>query len=407
VNILLINHYAGSPSMGMEYRPYYMAREWKKIGHNVLIVSASYSHLHSKNIQLKKIYEKHNIEGVDYFIIKTPVYMGNNYKRFINIFAFVWRLYTKAKIIAEEFNPDIVISSSVYVFDIYPAKKIAKISNAKLIYEVHDLWPLAIIEYGGFSKWHPLILVMQKTENFAYKNADIVVSLLPNALEHMVEHGLSREKFVYVPNGVVIEEWKRNDKIPDDISELISRLKNNNKLILGYAGNHGIANALEAVIHAMKILENENVALLLIGHGPEKENLIDLSKKLNLHNIHFINSVPKEIIPSLLERLDILYIGLRNRPVFRFGISPNKLMDYLMAEKPIIQAIKSGNDIVSDTGCGISVEPENPEAIASAVRKLISLPVEELKEMGKKGRNYCVSKHDYKILANNFVKLMQ
>jgi glycosyltransferase involved in cell wall biosynthesis len=78
-----------------------------------------------------------------------------------------------------------------------------------------------------------------------------------------------------------------------------------------------------------------------------------------------------------------------------------------MAEKPIIQAIKSGNDIVSDTGCGISVEPENPEAIASAVRKLISLPVEELKEMGKKGRNYCVSKHDYKILANNFVKLMQ
>ena len=45
MNILLINHYAGSPDLGMEFRPYYMAKEWQKAGHHVRIVGGSFSHL--------------------------------------------------------------------------------------------------------------------------------------------------------------------------------------------------------------------------------------------------------------------------------------------------------------------------------------------------------------------------
>jgi len=404
MNILLINHYAGSPSLGMEYRPYFMAKEWQKHGHNILIVAASHSHVRSKQFNMKENFEKHNIEGVNYLVLNSPAYEGNTFKRLVNIMTFVWRLSKYKEMIVSEFKPDVVIASSTYPFDIYPAKKITNISGAKLIFEVHDLWPLSPMELGGYSRWHPFIISMQRAENYAYRYADKVISILPNTLEYMVKHGLQPEKFVHVPNGATIEQWDISREIPDVVSKLINMLKKQDKILIGYAGSHGLSNALDSLLDAMKILEKENVDLLMIGQGPEKEKLVQRTKMLKLQNVHFIPSINRTLIPSLLDKLDILYIGLRKQPVFQFGISPNKLIDYMMAGKPIIQAIKAGNDPVSEAGCGISVEPENPVDIAIAVRRLISLSAQTLKEMGENGKKYCMINHDYKVISQKFLK---
>jgi glycosyltransferase involved in cell wall biosynthesis len=287
----------------MEYRPHYLSKEWLKNGNNVLVVASSYTHFRSKQFQLKQKFEKHKIEGIDYFIIKTPVYKGHTLKRVFNITTFVWRLVRCIKVLVNEFKPDVVIASSTYCFDIYPVKKISKISGAKLIFEVHDLWPLSPIQLGGYSKLHPFIMTMQRAENFAYKHADKVISLLPNSMEYMVEHGLKPEKFVHIPNGINTEEWNTNMEIPDHVSELIQMLRKQNKVLIGYAGTHGVANALYSLVDAMKILEKENVDLLLVGQGTEKENLIRHAKELKLQNVHFINSVPKIFIPSILNKI--------------------------------------------------------------------------------------------------------
>ena len=93
MNILLINHYAGAPTVGMEYRAYYLSREWQKFGHNVLIVTASYTHFHTKHLIIKNRFEKHTIEGVNYLIIKTPIYKGHSFKRILNILTFVWYFF--------------------------------------------------------------------------------------------------------------------------------------------------------------------------------------------------------------------------------------------------------------------------------------------------------------------------
>ena len=164
MNILVINHYAGAPSLGMEYRHYYLAREWQRSGHKVLIVTASYTHLRSKQFHLNKKVEKINVEGVCYIVIKTPAYEGNNYKRILNILTFVFRLKRNWGKIAKEFKPEIVITSSTYCFDIYSSRKIALLSGAKLVFEVHDLWPLSPMELGKISKWHPYINLMQRAE---------------------------------------------------------------------------------------------------------------------------------------------------------------------------------------------------------------------------------------------------
>ena len=405
MNILLINHYAGSPQYGMEYRPYYLAKEWANMGHRVAIVSASFSHLRSKQPNVKGNINKELIDNILYIWIKTPSYKGNNLKRILNMLTFISKLMSLSKRLSSQFKPDVVIASSTYPLDIFPAYLISRFSKAKLIFEVHDLWPLTPIELGGMPKWHPFIVVMQIAEDFAYKHADKVISILPKALEYMVSRGLDPKKFVHIPNGIDISEWQPlNTQLPEEHKEAIYKLKKEGKFLVGYAGSFGVANALDYFVKSATYLKNLPVVLVLIGQGPEKENLKKYVELNKLDNVIILPPVSKNLIPLVLNEMDILYIGLRKNKLFRYGVSPNKLFDYMMAGKPIIHAIEAGNDLVKESGCGISIPPEDPIAIAEAIKKLIEMSPTEREEMGKRGREYVIKNHDYKVLAQKFLE---
>lgn len=406
MNLLLINHYAGSPEMGMEYRPYYLGREWVKSGHKVYIIAASQAHVRTNQPNVKNDFQEEIIDGINYIWIKTPAYSGNSFGRIRNMFSFTRKLWIKSKFIAKSYNPDVVIASSTYPLDNYPARRISKFSKAKYIYEVHDLWPLSPMELGGYSKWHPFILLMQRAENFAYKNIDAVVSMLPKTKTHMISHGLNPGKFNYIPNGICPDEWNENNKIPENHKSILEKLKSEGNKLIAYTGSHGIANALDNFINAAEILKKEKVSFVLIGNGPEKENLKKLAKRKELNKVIFLDSISKDKIPDLLSYFDILYIGLKHQPLFRFGISPNKMIDYMMAGKPIIQAINAGNNMVKVAGCGISVEPDKPNEVVDAILKLLNLTREELKILGENGKKYVKENHDYSKLAEQFIKII-
>ena len=121
----------------------------------------------------------------------------------------------------------------------------------------------------------------------------------------------------------------------------------------------------------------------------------------------FLPPVPRQSIPELLTTMDILYIGLKKQPLFRFGVSPNKLMDYMMASKPIVYAIEASNDIVTECGCGLSVPPENPVATAEAIIKLTKMTPAEREALGERGKEYVLTHHDYKVLAKDFIRVMK
>lgn len=401
MNILLIDHYAGSPELGMEFRPYYMAKEWTKQGHQVLLIGATYSHLRKKQPQSGN----QNINGIDYYWVKTNAYKGNGIGRIISMFLFVYKLMFRLGKIYRRFKPDLVIASSTYPLDIYPARKIAKCYKAKLIYEVHDLWPLSPMELGGYSKWHPFIMVMQRAENFAYKYSNQVVSLLPNALEHMKEHGLAPNKFVYIPNGFDEEEWENNGKHRlCQHHEFLQKLKKEGKKILGYVGGHARSNALDFLLDAMKLVNNKEIVCVLIGNGQEKMRLKNRAIKEQIHNVVFLDPVLKNEIPALLADLDVLYIGWENNPLYRFGISPNKLVDYMLSGKPILHSVNAANDWVAVSGCGISVQAEDPKKIVKGIEHLFSLNWEILFEMGARGKEYVLQHFNYSILARKFIE---
>ena len=249
-------------------------------------------------------------------------------------------------------------------------------------------------------------MIMQKAENDCYKNVDAVESMLPLAEEHMKAHGLAAGKFYYVPNGIVLADWKNPTGLPEEHGILLNELHKKGKFIVGFAGAHGIANSLYAVIDAVALVEKQDVVLVLVGGGQEKNNLIKYTQKKKIDNVYFLPPVNKLAIPSLLKEMDVLYVGLQRQSLFRFGISPNKMFDYMMAAKPIIQAIEAGNNLVREADCGIDVEPDNKTEISKAILNLKAMSQEERIEMGENGRRFVLSHHTYQVLGKQFLDIM-
>ncbi|WP_276663086.1 glycosyltransferase family 4 protein [Syntrophomonas wolfei] len=408
MNILLINHYVGSPKYGMEYRPYYIAREWVKTGHNVTIVGASFSHLRSQNPVVQQSLTGEIVDGIHYEWIKTPSYEGNGIGRIRNMISFIIQLkfYLQKLMAIRKF--DVVIASSTYPLDIYPARMLKKKSGTKFVFEVHDLWPLSPKELGNIPAWHPYIMLMQKAENDAYRFCDKVVSILPCAKTHMVEHGLHPDKFVHIPNGISMDEWGQESKImPLEHKDIIMGLKKAGQFVVGYTGSHGIANSLHTLLEAAELCKKDKVAFIMVGKGPEKNKLEKEVDRRKLSNVVFLPPVNKNSVASILDMFDICYVGFQKQPLFRFGVSPNKLMDYMMAAKPIIYAIEAGNDPVREAGCGISVPPEDPAAVSEALRRLAAMSRSERENMGRQGREYVIKNHDYYVIAQRFLEVLK
>ena len=115
---------------------------------------------------------------------------------------------------------------------------------------------------------------MQWAENFAYRQADRVVSMLPNARQHLSDHGMAPEKFIYIPNGVAVAEWAdQAGPLPAPHREAVDRTRGQGRFLLGYVGGHALSNALDTLIEAAAALERQNVGIVLVGQGIEKDRL--------------------------------------------------------------------------------------------------------------------------------------
>jgi glycosyltransferase involved in cell wall biosynthesis len=404
MKILFESDLAGSRKYGMTHRIYQFSEEFIRRGHEVMIVGASYSHVRRENPIVKDIITKENINGIEYRWIKSPKYQRNGLDRVIHMIIYNFRLWKNAKKIANEFKPDIVIAAGVTPLDFIGCYRIAQKANAKVILEVGDLWPLTPIELGGYSRKHPFIQIMQQAENYAYAHTDGVVSLLPYAHEYMKKHGLRDKPFFYIPNGVVLSSI--NEIIPKSYETIIEQKRLEGKFLIGYAGSFSQANNIHSLIEAAQILNNSEfeIYFFLLGQGPLKEIIEQKIKDSKLKNITLLNALPKSQVLNFLIRMDALYIGFKKQSIYRFGISPNKIFDYMMAGKPIIQAIDAGNNLVKEANCGIYVEPENIDELISAILKLKSLTPEQRTTLGNNGKEYVIKNHSYDILANNYLE---
>lgn len=397
-NIWIINEYAGGPHFGMEFRPFYISRALQKLGYDVTIITASYSHLFKNLPEVNKKYEIQEIDGVKHLWIKVPHYSSSHSKkRILKWFVYTYSLFFLP--IKKLTKPNFIIVSPMQTMPIYPAYRWAKKFNSKLIFEIKDIWPLSVIELGNYSPKHPFIKFLKYFEKFAIQKSDAIVSVLPNYGEYLKDEGYNKN-FNYIPNGVDLEEMQNIKPINPLVEEKIP----NNKFIIGYTGTIGIANAMQYLIDAAILLkDNKNIFFVIVGDGGDKEKLMQQTN--NLDTILFLNAVPKQQVQSVLKKFDVCYMGMEEKSVYKYGISPNKIFDYMYSAKPILFCINSPNNVIELAHCGISVNKLEPGLIAEKVLQLYNMSKTDRENLGQNGKNFVMQNHTFDILAQRYDKL--
>ncbi|MGV8847335.1 glycosyltransferase family 4 protein [Tessaracoccus sp.] len=403
MRVVYIDHYAGSPTAGMEFRPHAMALEWAKVGVDTTIVAGTFSHLRKKNFPDAVPGQPYDVDGVEFRFVRTRAYEGNGLGRILSWTDFVVGGLRTARRMARTLRPDAVISSSTYPFDTWFAHRVARLSGARLVHEVHDLWPLTPIELGGHSPRNPLMMAMAAAEKFAYRRSDAIVSILPNIEPHVRALGI-QTPVVVVPNG--IDESAASHPAPDHFVELIRDLREKGHKIVGYAGGLTTSNAMDDFVAAMGVLRGESYAAVLIGDGLLRPDLERQAKDLGA-DVTFFGSLPKAQVHDALTQCDALYIGSKRSRLYEFGVSANKIFDYMLTGVPIVNAFASEHSPMVYAGTTVRAEAEDPESIARAIREAVSLTPQERRDVSAASIDYVRQHHSLKVLAATFLKVLR
>lgn len=402
--IWLINQYASTLETGIGGRCYYFAKYLAELGYDVYLFSASYHHLlrEAPKVSWSKGFKYEETDGFKYVWLKTPTYKNAHSKaRILNEFYFLLKIKQLSK---SNFNKPSAILYSTPALIPYPGVEfLAKKMKAKLVLDVRDLWPLTLIEMGGYSPKHPLIAYMQMIENSAYKYADAITSNWPYAIEYMKNHNASADKFWWIPNGFSIDEFSK----PEPLDRLFINAFPQAKFVVGYTGTLGKANALEALLDSAKLLkDNHNIAFVIIGKGKESEDLINQIRTRELDNVYYLGSVAKRAIPNVLSLFDVCYVGFLDITLYRYGSSLTKLPEYLASKKPIVYASNSPFQPIKDANAGISVKAERPDEIAKAILELYFMTDNQRKEISENGFRLAIEEYEYRVLTQKLEKIL-
>ena len=406
-SIWILNHYAITPDLPGGTRHFDFAKELTNRGYSVTIFASAFIHgiFEYRKLSKKEKWRVENYDGVNFVWIKTFPYKGNGIRRVLNMLSYFTSVEHIGKLSAKGDGapfkaPDIIIGSSVHPFAALAGYKLSCFYKTPFIFEVRDLWPQTLIELGKISSKNPFVVILRKLERYLYKKSDRIIVLLPRASDYIENLGVSRDKIIWIPNGVDVKRFSGVEESTNDFGK--------SKFIVSYVGSHGVANNLDTLIEAAKILQDKgykDILVRLVGSGAEKEHLIEKVQALRAKNVIFEDPVSKVNVPHALAKSHVLYFGLLGRNLFKYGISSNKLFDYLAAGKPIVFASNASNNPIEEASAGISVIPESPELVANAIIKLYNMRESERKKMGKNGEEYVKKKHSIPVLVDKLETL--
>lgn len=409
MKIWILNHYATrTPENGGGGRHYYLARELVKKGYEVMIIASGFSHYDYEETQQynKKGFSTNNVGGINYCWIKTFPYNSNSWRRIVNMLSYASKLY----LVGKNFErPDLIIASSMHPFTWISGYLLARRFGCRFVSEVRDLWPETAIQYDYFKRNSIPAIMLNQIEKFIYYRSEKIIVLLPGAIHYVSDQGISSDKVVYLPNGADEELYKfDNEEAEHLFNEYAKRypiLLEKGKFKILYTGSHGLVNILDLLLSAAQLISEQkmrDIHFILIGTGPEKDRLIETAKKMNLDNVSFADPVPRAVIPYILNRCADLCIELMPdiNLYSKFGVSPNKLFDYIASGKPVIMVGNPFDNLVLKANCGVVVKSEKPEDLVSAIIQCSQMDKTVLADMGNRGRQYFQQHHTYKSLAD-------
>lgn len=402
-SLLWVNQFALLPEDGGGTRHFELGRELVNRGWGVTIL-ASDLHLHSREYTQRpgsvdrgtKCFSR---DGVDIRWLWAARYEHNNWKR-------AWNWLTFYRSVVRDYAslqqpPDVVIGSSPQLFAAVAARTLARKAGVPFVFEVRDLWPESLVAAGG--KRGLAYRVLDRLATSLYRDADRIVVLAKGTRDYLVRRGVPAKKIVYVPNGVDVTAIRPSIDAAGD-----RHYADNRPFTLIYAGAHGPANGLEHVLDAAEALgPAANIRFMLVGDGPSKAMLRDDARRRGLTQVEFHDSVSKYALAELLGEADAGLMVLRDAPLFSFGVSPNKLFDYLAAALPVVCNVPGEvAQMLESADAGVQATDTSGRALADAIRTLAAMSIGDRERMGRSGRGWVEREHSREVLGEQLDKFL-
>lgn len=394
----ILNHYAQEPGRPGGTRHYSLARHLLPHGWETHIIAAGTEHNTGRQrIALPALSRGEAFDGIPFLWLWTPVHQGNGLGRIANMAA-----YTVQALVSPAVRrlppPDAVIGSSVHPLAAWAGAVLARRHGAPFIFEIRDLWPQSLVDMGHLAEGSLATRSLRALERHLCRRARRIVVLMPKAGNYLRTLGVTPGKIAWIPNG--FDRMTCPPPCPPQEHE---------EFVLMYFGGHGNANMLDMLFDALVLLRGRPLArrltVRLIGDGPLKPALMDRARREGLAFVRFEDAVPKSRIPALSAEADGFIVCLADLPIYRYGISLNKLFDYLAAGRPVIMAGNPVNNPVADARAGFTVKPE-PAAVAQAIAELVAMPMDARCRWGKNGRRHVEERYAYDNLARQLGALL-
>jgi glycosyltransferase involved in cell wall biosynthesis len=345
---------------------------------------------------------RENLDGVQLVWLRTMSYpIAKSARRILSWLHFEERLFLLDK--SSLPRPDVIIVSSLSLLTILNGLMLRSKFNCKLVFEVRDIWPLTIVEEGGFSEKNPFVRMLAWIERLGYRKADWIVGTMPNLGAH-VRNVLGYDRPTHcVPMGIAPDTL---NSLQDPLSEdYFKKYVPGERFIVAYAGTIGITNALDIFFKcAERMIDRKKIHFLVLGDGALKEEFIKIYG--HLPNLTFAPRVKKNQVQSVLKRCDLLYFSVYPSKVWDYGQSLNKVIDYMLSGKPILASFSGFPSMIDQADCGRFIEAGNIPQLISEIETFSQLPAERCAAMGGQGRQWLLDHRSYKRLAAEYLELI-
>lgn len=402
-NIWIINHYAAINNG----RHASLAKHFKEKGYESCVLLSSFDHSHREYLYGEAIKVVANHDGVNYvYVHSKPAYKNNGLGRILNMISFCWIIICNLKKICNQVGkPDYVIASSVHPFVWEIGYKIAKKYKCKFIAEIRDIWPLSLIEVTNISPSHPFVKLLGWVEKRAYLRADAIVSTMPFAYNHICDNfPVKRDKVHWMPNGIDVTQYEKNllcdDTMPKELEDFFT-----NHWCCVYTGSFVASECIPLMLNAFEKLKNEDIYFAIIGDGHDAEALKAMKESLGLDKVKFFPFVKQSIIAKIMSKANCCIGAIHSLPLYRFGLSLNKLNDYLYSGKPVVFACDYHN-VVNDAG-QFSIPSDSATEMANTIMKIRNLSSDELEKLSIKSRKLIKETYDYDVVSTNYLALLE
>jgi len=336
-------------------------------GWEYLIVRASHS----------KIGDARAASSKGFLTIPSTPIRGRETDRIVN-----WISYALNSALKQAFRPppDIVYASSPHLLAGVAGWSLARRWNVPFVLEVRDLWPRVLLDMNRLDESSLAYQVLQRMESFLYSEADRLVVLAEGSRRYLLDRQVDPDRITLIPNAADPNDFL----VTEDRASLRQRF-GMSRFTFVYTGAHGHANGLDRLLRAAKSLD-DRADVLLVGDGPTKKALRDQAEDERLANVRFLDPIPKDQIPSLLKAADAGVHVLDDVALFHYGVSPNKVFDYLAAGLPMLTNVPGEvGEFVTRSGGGIAV---GSDGLADGMKEISSMTQESLAKMSLAGKRH-------------------